>query len=110
MYAIIETGGKQYTVREGDVVRIERLSVDEGSSYTFDKVLAIGGEEATFGTPLVEGASVSADVVNAGKGKKLMVFKKKRRKRYKRTAGHRHLGHRSCQSPPPFGECPSWQE
>ena len=91
MYAIIETGGKQYTVREGDVLRIERLSADAGTSYTFDKVLAIGGDEAKFGTPLVEGASVAADIVTEGKGKKLMVFKKKRRKRYKRTAGHRQI-------------------
>ena len=91
MYAIIETGGKQYTVREGDVLRIERLSADAGASYTFDKVLAIGGDEAKFGTPLVEGASVAAEIVTEGKGKKLMVFKKKRRKRYKRTAGHRQI-------------------
>jgi len=91
MYAIIETGGKQYTVREGDVLRIERLSADAGTSYTFDKVLAIGGDEAKFGTPLVEGASVAAEIVTEGKGKKLMVFKKKRRKRYKRTAGHRQI-------------------
>ena len=88
MYAIIETGGKQYTVREGDVIRVERLQT-EGSAYTFDKVLALGGDEAKFGTPLVEGASVNAEVVNEGKGKKLIVFKKKRRKRYKRTQGHR---------------------
>ena len=88
MYAIIETGGKQYTVREGDVIRVERLQA-EGSAYTFDKVLVLGGEEAKFGTPLVEGASVNAEIVNEGKGKKLIVFKKKRRKRYKRTQGHR---------------------
>ena len=91
MYAIIETGGKQYTVREGDVLRIERLSADAGTSYTFDKVLAIGGDEAKFGTPLVEGASVAAEIVTEGKGNKVIVFKKKRRKRYKRTAGHRQI-------------------
>ena len=88
MYAIIETGGKQYTVREGDVIRVERLKA-EGAAYTFDKVLALGGDDAKFGTPLVDGASVNAEVVNEAKGKKLIVFKKKRRKRYKKTQGHR---------------------
>ncbi len=91
MYAIIETGGKQYTVREGDVVRVERLAVEEGATYTFDKVLALGGDNAKFGAPLVEGASVSAEIQTEGKGKKVIVFKKKRRKRYKRTAGHRQF-------------------
>ncbi|WDE98730.1 50S ribosomal protein L21 [Lentisphaera profundi] len=88
MYAIIETGGKQYTVREGDVIRVERLKT-AGAAYTFDKVLALGGDDAKFGTPLVEGASVIAEIVNEAKGKKLIVFKKKRRKRYKKTQGHR---------------------
>ena len=88
--AVIVTGGKQYRVSEGDTVYVEKLAVEEGSSYTFDQVLAIiDGKEAQFGTPVLEGASVSATVEKNGKGKKIRVFKMKPKKHYRRTQGHR---------------------
>ncbi len=90
MHAVIETGGKQYRVAEGDEVFIEKLAVEAGETVTFDKVLAvIDGEKATFGTPTVAGASVSAEVVKNGKGKKIYVFKYKAKKNYRRKTGHR---------------------
>ncbi len=79
MQAIIVTGGKQYKVSEGDVLFIEKLEAEAGETVTFDQVLAILGEnEATFGAPVVEGASVEATVVKNGKGKKIRIFKYKR--------------------------------
>lgn len=89
MYAIIETGGKQYKVSEGDVVYIEKLAVAEGDAVKFDKVLAIGGENAVIGTPVVDGASVDAKVLAQGKGKKIIVFKYKPKKGSKSKQGHR---------------------
>lgn len=90
MHAIIETGGKQYKVTEGDVLYIEKLSAEAGDAITFDKVLAvIDGDKATFGTPVVEGAKVEANVVKNGKGKKVMIFKYKPKKGYARRQGHR---------------------
>ena len=90
MNAIIETGGKQYKVAEGDVLFIEKLDVNAGDKVTFDKVLAIlDGEKATFGTPVVEGASVAATVVKNGKGKKIMIFKYTPKKGYRKRQGHR---------------------
>ena len=90
MHAIIETGGKQYKVAEGDVLYIEKLDAEAGSSVTFDKVLAVlDGDKATFGVPAVEGASVTANVVKNGKGKKVIVFKYKPKKNYRRKQGHR---------------------
>ena len=90
MHAVIETGGKQYRVAEGDVVFIEKLALEAGATVTFDKVLAvIDGEKATFGTPTVAGATVSAEVVKNGKGKKIYVFKYKAKKNYRRKTGHR---------------------
>ncbi len=90
MHAIIETGGKQYKVAEGDVVYIEKLGVEEGESVTFDKVLAVlDGENNKFGAPTVEGASVTAKVAKNGKGKKIVVFKYKPKKNYRRKQGHR---------------------
>ena len=90
MNAIIETGGKQYKVAEGDVLFIEKLDVNAGDTVTFDKVLAIlDGENATFGTPVVEGASVEATVEKNGKGKKIRIFKYNAKKGYRKRQGHR---------------------
>jgi len=89
MYAIMETGGKQYKVSEGDVIFVEKLANEEGSVVKFDKVLAIGGESAVIGTPVVEGASVDAKVLAHGKSKKIIVFKYKPKKGEKTKQGHR---------------------
>ena len=90
MHAIIETGGKQYKVTEGDTLFIEKLEAEAGQAITFDKVLAIlDGDKATVGTPVVEGAKVDASVVKNGKGKKVIVFKYKPKKGYRRKQGHR---------------------
>jgi len=90
MHAIIETGGKQYRVTEGDTLFIEKLDASSGDSITFDKVLAIiDGEKQSFGTPIVEGAKVTASVIKSGKAKKIIVFKFKAKKNYKRRQGHR---------------------
>ena len=90
MQAIIVTGGKQYKVAEGDTLFIEKLPVEAGENVTFDKVLAvIDGEKITVGTPVVEGAKVDASVVKNGKGKKIIVFKYKPKKGYRRKQGHR---------------------
>ncbi|MGI6085558.1 MAG: 50S ribosomal protein L21 [Acetivibrionales bacterium] len=89
MYAVIETGGKQYRVQEGDVVFIEKLTASEGETYTFDKVLAVSREgELVTGNP-VDGASVSAKVLGQGKAKKIIVFKYKPKKGYRKKQGHR---------------------
>ena len=90
MNAIIETGGKQYKVAEGDTLFIEKLPNEAGDNVTFDKVLAvIDGDKITVGTPVVEGAKVDASVVKNGKGKKVIVFKYKPKKGYRRKQGHR---------------------
>ena len=90
MQAIIVTGGKQYKVSEGDTLFIEKLEAEAGQNITFDQVLAIlDGDNATFGAPTVEGASVTANVVKNGKGKKVLVFKYKPKKNYRRRQGHR---------------------
>ena len=90
MNAIIVTGGKQYKVAEGDVVYIEKLDQEAGDVVKFDQVLAIiDGEEATFGTPVVEGASVEAKIVKNGKGKKIRIFKYNPKKGYRKRQGHR---------------------
>ena len=90
MHAIIETGGKQYKVAEGDTLFIEKLPNEAGDTVTFDKVLAvIDGDKITVGTPVVEGAKVDASVVKNGKGKKIMVFKYKPKKGYRKRQGHR---------------------
>ena len=90
MHAIIETGGKQYKVAEGDTLFIEKLSAEAGEAVVFDKVLAIlDGDKATFGAPVVEGAKVNASVVKNGKGKKIMIFKYNPKKGYRRRQGHR---------------------
>lgn len=90
MYAIIETGGKQYRVSEGDVIKVEKLSADEGDIINIDKVLAISeGDELKVGTPILENAKVEATVVRHGKDKKIIVFKYKPKKNYRRKRGHR---------------------
>jgi large subunit ribosomal protein L21 len=90
MYAIIETGGKQYRVSEGDVVFIEKLELAEGDAVTFDRVLTVVKEGAVkVGQPLVAGAKVTATVKGHGKGKKILVFKYKAKSNYRRRQGHR---------------------
>ena len=90
MNAIIVTGGKQYKVAEGDVLFIEKLPVEAGETVKFEQVLAIlDGENATFGAPVVEGASVEATIVKNGKGKKVRIFKYNPKKGYRKRQGHR---------------------
>jgi large subunit ribosomal protein L21 len=87
-YAIIKTGGKQFRVEEGQQVRVPLMDKEVGSSVELD-VLLLGGDESKVGTPTVDGARVAATVVDHGRDTKIIVFKKKRRKQYKRTKGHR---------------------
>ena len=88
--AVIVTGGKQYRVAEGDVIFVEKLEAEAGASVKFDKVLAvIDGENATFGKPYIEGATVTANLVKSGRSKKICVYKMKPKKGYHRTQGHR---------------------
>ncbi|MGN0465370.1 MAG: 50S ribosomal protein L21 [Lachnospiraceae bacterium] len=89
MYAIIATGGKQYKVSEGDVIYVEKLGVEAGAEYTFDQVLMVSGEEVKIGNPTVEGATVTASVVGDVKGKKVIVYKYKRKTGYHKKQGHR---------------------
>ena len=88
--AVIVTGGKQYRVAEGDILFVEKLDVEAGETVTFDQVLAVIDEAGSkFGTPVIEGATVTANVVKNGKGKKIRVYKMKPKKGYRRTQGHR---------------------
>lgn len=89
MYAVIKTGGKQYRVAAGDVIKIEKLDGEIGQTVDFDQVLMVGGDDAKIGTPIVDGAKVSAEVLEQGKGDKVLIFKKKRRHKYRRLRGHR---------------------
>lgn len=90
MYAVIETGGKQVKVTEGETVRVEKLSAEEGSEFVFDKVLAIvDGDNTVFGTPYVANAKVTAKVAKQGKGKKIIVMKYRAKATYRRKSGHR---------------------
>ena len=89
MYAVIETGGKQYRVSEGDVLFIEKLAVEANDEVVFDKVVALGGEETKIGAPYVDGATVKATVVKNGNGKKITVFTYKPKKGSARKKGHR---------------------
>jgi len=92
MYAVIRTGGKQYTVREGDTLDVERLPHEPGSTIAIDEVLLLGeGATVKAGTPYVPGARVLCDVVEHGKGEKIIVFKYKNKTRYRRKRGHRQL-------------------
>ena len=90
MYAIIKTGGKQYRVAEGETLRVEKLNAEgENNTVKFNQVLLVGGDEIKIGTPMVEGASVDAEILRQGRAKKIIVFKKKRRKGYHKKQGHR---------------------
>ena len=88
-YAVIRTGGKQYRVSAGDTLRIEKLPGDVGSSITFGEVLLLGGDTTNIGKPLVSGASVTGTIVAQDRAKKIIVFKMRRRKNYRRKNGHR---------------------
>lgn len=90
MYAIVETQGKQHKVTEGQVLVVDRLQAEEGSTVDLDKVKLLGSDDSVkIGAPYVDGAAVSAKVLEHKKGRKILVFKKKRRKQYKRLKGHR---------------------
>ncbi|MDA0338381.1 MAG: 50S ribosomal protein L21 [Proteobacteria bacterium] len=90
MFAVIKTGGKQYKVAAGDVIKVEKLSGDAGDTLTFGDVLMVGSDDnVTVGAPMVEGASVTAELLEQGRGPKLTIFKKKRRQNYRRKKGHR---------------------
>lgn len=90
MYAVIKTGGKQYRVAAGDKLKVEKLAGDVGSDVVIDKVLMVAdGDNVTVGAPLVKGASVKATVVAHGRHDKVMIFKMRRRKHYRKTQGHR---------------------
>ena len=90
MYAVVNTGGKQYRVEKGETLRIEKIPGEVGSQVTFDKVLMVtDGENVRVGQPLLEKAAVQASIVQQDKAKKIIVFKYKRRKRYRRKQGHR---------------------
>ena len=89
MYAIIATGGKQYKVSEGDIINVEKLGVEAGETVTFDQFLAVSDNEMKVGSPFVDGASVTASVVENGRGKKVIVYKYKRKTGYHKKNGHR---------------------
>lgn len=89
MYAIIATGGKQYKVAEGDIIKVEKLGVEAGETFTFDQVLAVSDSELKVGNPTVEGATVTASVIGDGKAKKVIVYKYKRKTGYHKKNGHR---------------------
>jgi len=89
MYAVIQTGGKQYNVSEGDVLFVEKLHKEEGDKVTFDVIAIVDGENTKFGDPTVSGASVEAEVVAHTKGKKIRIFKYKPKKGYRKRQGHR---------------------
>jgi large subunit ribosomal protein L21 len=92
MYAVVVTGGKQYKVEEGDTLRVEKLKGDVGAEVAFDRVLLFSdGESVKIGQPVLDGASVHGHIVEQNKAKKVLVFKYKRRKRYRRKQGHRQL-------------------
>jgi large subunit ribosomal protein L21 len=89
MFAVIRTGGKQYTVAQDDVLTVEKLDGDVGGTLTLGEVLLLGGDAPKYGAPLVSGASVMAEIVEQGRGEKVIAFKKKRRKNTHRKRGHR---------------------
>ncbi|EHR34692.1 50S ribosomal protein L21 [Helcococcus kunzii] len=90
MYAIIKTGGKQYQVKEGDILKVEKLDVEQGSTYDFEEVVLVSNDgDVKVGSPFVEGAKVSAEVLEHGKNRKVVVFKYKPKKGYAKKQGHR---------------------
>lgn len=90
MYAVVQTGGKQYRVSEGDTIKVEKLGADEGASVELDKVLMVAdGEDVKVGTPYVEGGMVTATVKSHGRGKKVKIIKFRRRKHHMKRQGHR---------------------
>ncbi|MBO1514774.1 MULTISPECIES: 50S ribosomal protein L21 [Metabacillus] len=89
MYAIIETGGKQIKVEEGQVIYVEKLGTDQGETVTFDKVLFVGGDNVKVGSPTVDGATVTGKIEKHGRQKKITVFKYKAKKNYRKKQGHR---------------------
>ena len=90
MYAIVNTGGKQYKIQQGDILRVEKIPGEVGSSVSFDKVLMFSdGENVSIGRPVLDNVTVKGHIVEQGKAKKIIVFKYKRRKRYRRKQGHR---------------------
>ena len=90
MYAIVDSGGKQYRVKEGDILKVEKLAGKVGDNVSFDKILMFSDDEnVNIGTPLLEDVTVNGHIVEQGKAKKIIVFKYKRRKRYRRKQGHR---------------------
>ena len=92
MYAVVATGGKQYRVQEGDTLRIEKIPGEVGADVAFDQVLMVSdGDDVKIGKPVLENAVVNGTIVEQGKGRKVLVFKYKRRKRYRRKQGHRQL-------------------
>ena len=90
MYAVIKTGGKQYRVNAGEKIKVEKLVAEVGDTVTLDQILMVSdGEKTTIGSPIIKGASVKATVVSHGRGDKVMIFKFRRRKHYRKTQGHR---------------------
>jgi large subunit ribosomal protein L21 len=89
MYAVIKTGGKQYRVAKGETLQVEKIAGEPGDAVTFDEVLLVGGDSPKVGKPVVKGASVKAQIVAQERGKKIIVFRMRRRKTYRRKTGHR---------------------
>lgn len=89
MFAIIKTGGKQYKVSEGDVIKVEKIEAESGDKIEFDQVLMVAGDDVKVGSPVVEGAKVSAEVLDQKKDKKIVIFKFKAKKNYRKKKGHR---------------------
>lgn len=89
MFAIIKTGGKQYKVSEGDVIKVEKIEAQSGEKIEFDQVLMVAGDDVKVGSPVVEGAKVSAEVLDQKKDKKVVIYKFKAKKNYRKKKGHR---------------------
>ena len=89
MFAIIKTGGKQYKVSEGDVIKVEKIEAEAGDKIEFDQVLMVAGDDVKVGSPVVEGAKVSAEILDQKKDKKIVIFKFKAKKNYRKKKGHR---------------------